>query len=110
MRIGWLVLAFAVVVTIAGCGGGDCPADQVSCGGSCFDPLSSNEHCGTCETSCSNGLVCGNGACGDRCPLGQAECDGTCADTDTDVANCGDCGHACGAGDVCTDGICHEPC
>src|SRR5262245_53433555 len=100
MRIGWTVVVFCVLGLTA-CSGGECPADQLSCGGTCIDPLNSNAHCGTCDNACSNGLVCGNGACGDACPLGQSECGGTCADTTTDATNCGGCGMACAAGDVC---------
>lgn len=103
-------IALVCALVLVGCGSPNCEANQVACGNSCIDPLSNNQNCGTCGTTCENGLVCGNGACGNGCPLGQEECGGTCAEVLSDVANCGGCGVACEAGDVCTDGICHAPC
>ena len=48
-----------------------CAAPQIICGSatkpnctaSCFDPKSSNLHCGACDNQCTNGKVCTAGKC-----------------------------------------------
>ena len=40
-----------------------CPLNYVNCGGSCVDLPSNADNCGTCGSSCQNGLVCSAGQC-----------------------------------------------
>jgi hypothetical protein len=94
---------------VGGQGGGGgpvvhCPAPTISCGGACFDPAVSNEHCGLCSISCSDGSFCEAGAC--TCVPGQTKCGDICTDVGSDPANCHACGHACDPGEVCEGGVC----
>jgi hypothetical protein len=40
-----------------------CPAGQTNCGGTCFDLLTTDAHCGACETSCPAEQACVGGQC-----------------------------------------------
>ncbi len=97
-----------------------CPSGLVACRGACVD-LSSEEHCGACETRCAAGEVCARNA-GDAgvawtcvraaCPEGQTFCDGVgCVDLTRDSAHCGTCERACdgtatGTVQRCVAGVC----
>ncbi len=92
----------------------DCPAAQINCGGTCVDPMTSEAHCGDCDTACAGGDTCRDGACAFVCTAPNLECDDgaggvVCADVRTDEANCGGCGMACGPGAVCNAGRCACP-
>src|SRR4051794_23284151 len=82
VRMGTKHFAAAIataVVVLAGCSrqppapgnGGDggqvipteCPSGQTLCGDTCADLKSSEEHCGSCGTSCGVGTACANSAC-----------------------------------------------
>ena len=71
MRGGVLVFLAAV-----GCGGGSgvdaappCPPGELSCDGTCIDPLIDQNHCGNCETTCSADQECREGSCEIRCDV-----------------------------------------
>lgn len=81
-----------------------CPAGDLQCGARCFDPMTSNEHCGACDNACSGGKTCDGGAC--VCPTGTTDCNGTCVSLSSDDANCGMCGVACRSDQSCSGGTC----
>jgi hypothetical protein len=78
------VLAWSIAVGLFACGdvavkvdGGksdapdpdalSCPATQLACGSSCIDPMTTAEHCGTCENACqTTGSMCMAGHCVDN--------------------------------------------
>jgi hypothetical protein len=41
-----------------------CAPGQIRCGGSCVDPASDSEHCGSCATACAPVNACTSGTCG----------------------------------------------
>jgi hypothetical protein len=97
------------------CTGGAC------CGGQCFDILTDESHCGSCNIVCSALTTCCGGEChdlksspqhcgqcGSACPGGSC-CDGQCFNTQSDQAHCGSCDVACSAGQLCCDGTCVDP-
>ena len=55
----------------------DC--DALLANGCEADLLSSANHCGTCNTTCTGGMDCNDGLC--VCPSGQSDCSGTCYDS-----------------------------
>jgi hypothetical protein len=71
------------------------------------DPLSTPQHCGSCELACEAGQLCQAGKC--QCPANQTACGKDCVDTQTSTSNCGSCMHACAAGEVCMAGACLGP-
>lgn len=109
--------ALALLVALAGCGGGEtkiepltCSDDTVRCGDSCIDTDSDPRHCGGCDNACAAGEICIEGGCAVACPEGQELCDGTCADISNDPLHCGGCENACAAGEVCVEGGCEVAC
>jgi hypothetical protein len=42
-----------------------CMAPQLACGTSCVDPMTSNDHCGSCDVTCATGTKCMVGHCVD---------------------------------------------
>jgi hypothetical protein len=78
-----------------------CPIGQLSCGGSCVDPMSDGSNCGgcgqTCHGRCSMGICCG---------ANQTACGGTCFDTQSDPMHCGPNCSMCALGLLCTNGAC----
>ena len=63
------MLIAALSLAVAGCGesDGDCPTGQSKCDGQCVDTATDPEHCGGCDTACSQDQFCHLGACVDRC-------------------------------------------
>lgn len=79
------------------------PGDDVQlCDGDCVDLDASPDHCGDCDTVCTQG-DCVDGEC--TCPP-EFECDGTCVDLDTDEDHCGVCDGECAPGQACIGGTC----
>jgi hypothetical protein len=56
----------------AGSDGGGCAAGAIACAGSCVDPQTSPQHCGTCGHACGATEECKAGACQ------EASCDEPC--------------------------------
>jgi hypothetical protein len=80
------------------------------------DVSSDPQHCGDCETPCSDvgarKVSCDAGACVLQCQQGRADCDGKAstgceATLASDQKNCGACGVSCGQR-TCSKGLC-EP-
>jgi hypothetical protein len=123
--IGFVWIAFAACGGGGG-GGGDkgptqtCTAGQVSCDGSCIDPLMDENHCGasgTCTgadagTACASDHFCNQGSC--ACSSSQVECGGDCIDPRSDEGHCGasgtctgtSAGTACASDHFCNQGSC----
>jgi hypothetical protein len=100
-------------------GFGDCDADVDT--GCEQDLLEDPEHCGACDTVCSNdngSTRCENGECVPTCAEGFADCNGDPQDgCETDIAtsarHCGACGERCvpdNATGLCVDGACEATC
>ncbi len=112
---------------------GTCSLPEISCGGTCVDPSTSQDYCGAtgnctganAGTSCNDtpamGAHCYAGVCG--CPPGTGQesgycqtcsapttllCSGSCVDPTTN-ANCGTCGNACTGTQTCVSGMCTSP-
>lgn len=85
-----------------------CPAAQSLCEGGCIDLDSSPSHCGTCDSACTVGEACVEGAC--QCLAGFAPCATGCVDLSLEPQDCGSCGHACAADEVCSAGTCAANC
>jgi hypothetical protein len=74
--------------------GSACPSPNTCCGDGCFNLMTDDAHCGTCDTDCTAvGQQCSQGNC---CPPGQTFCAGSCVDTLTSHDHCGSCGNSCG--------------
>jgi hypothetical protein len=43
-----------------------CEAPKLTCGGACFDPMTSDQHCGDCDTTCAASTTCVAGHCADN--------------------------------------------
>ena len=85
---------------------GDCNTDPSD---GCETPLDTNDHCGSCDTSCTSPEFCFEGSCTDQCPDGLTNCGGSCIDISSDVQNCGGCGTSCSyahAQAACSQGSC----
>src|SRR5204863_1842215 len=96
------------------CGGGQCGfvcnTSLANCGGTCVDPNSDPNNCGTCGNQCDSG-ICSNGVCV-AVRLGQTctTCGNNCVDLQSNAAHCGSCSHACQPfNEVCLGGICQPP-
>jgi endo-1,4-beta-xylanase len=69
--LGFSLLLSLSVSGLGGCGGGndedsepgECPGAMTFCGDECVDTESSDAHCGECDSSCGDGLVCTEGSC-----------------------------------------------
>jgi hypothetical protein len=88
-----------------------CADGESVCDRECVNLQTSDEHCGECGISCSDGKSCQNGSC--QCPVGQTECQGTCIDPMTDNNNCGGCpdggtGTVCAGNQTCVGGKCAQ--
>ncbi len=65
----------------------------------CTNTSTDSSHCGSCDTSCSTGQECKNGACtAIVCPAGQTLCGSRCIE--------GLCGKTCDEGQTCSAGAC----
>ncbi len=76
--------------------------DVQLCDGDCIDLDASPDHCGDCDTVCTQG-DCVDGAC--TCPP-EDQCDGVCVQLGSDPDHCGVCETACAPGQACIDGTC----
>jgi hypothetical protein len=89
-----------------------CPAPGILCDGPigtgqiCVDPTNDSDHCGNCQTACSDLEECVNRVC--ECAAEYDVCGSLCVDFQTDIANCGECGNHCGNGE-CFEGGCICP-
>lgn len=79
-----------------------CENGLALCGTSCVDTLTSNTHCGACDSPCAEGQTCMGGDC--TCSGGLSACGEECVDTDTNVYHCGDCNERCLG--TCEEGEC----
>lgn len=88
-----------------------CPSGQMDCHGTCVDPLTDVNHCGSCDVCCPSFSDCDQGHC--DCPYGSVLCRGptclACALVNTDPMNCGACGRRCLRGARCEAGTCSCP-
>ena len=123
-----LVLRVFVVVSVGACGsvGGNvgvdaavCAAPSMVCDGTCVNPTSDNQNCGTCGNACPAGEACdGMGTCAATCHAGFLTCEGACSDPMTDDHHCGATSDCTGANagvdctmtdQTCVSGVCDYP-
>lgn len=90
--------------------GAGCQAPLELCAGVCVDTQHDPQHCGGCDASCGEGLLCAAGACGVACGASAVACGEDCADLQIDPAHCGACDHACAPGVACVVGSCVPDC
>lgn len=84
------------------------PGLVMGASGSCIDPNSNPQACGTPPVSCPTGTpFCANGTCTTACG-GLDTCGNACVDTQTNPLHCGDCGNVCGRDEVCVQGNCES--
>ncbi|HEY4221125.1 MAG TPA: hypothetical protein VGO62_07275, partial [Myxococcota bacterium] len=86
-----------------------CGPYEERCGATCTAVTIDPDHCGGCETICSDAQVCAGGACVDAaggCLGNTVPCGRACVDTDSDNANCGGCGAPCSGTQGCAAGAC----
>jgi hypothetical protein len=77
-----------------------CAPGELQCGARCFEPMDDEQHCGSCDNTCTGGKLCNQGNC--ECPQGTTECNGTCVSLATDEQHCGMCNDPCRADMVCS--------
>jgi hypothetical protein len=96
-----------------------CSGGKANCEGTCADLQTDADHCGACDTECSqtaNSLpVCAAGKCTLACTGSFLNCNGQVPDgcevnPDVDPANCGACGTECPPGNICKGGECELNC
>lgn len=85
----------------SGDGDGDCADGELSCSEQCFDPLTSDEHCGECDNTCQvSGPIggelggCDAGECKPRlvcAPPAVASCSEICLINAGSGSTCADC-------------------
>ncbi|MBK7829522.1 MXAN_6577-like cysteine-rich protein [Nannocystis sp.] len=90
--------------------GAGCQAPLELCAGVCVDTQHDPQHCGGCDASCGDSLVCVAGACGVACGASAVACGEDCSDLQIDPAHCGACDHACAPGVACVAGSCVPDC
>ncbi|MFO0684482.1 MAG: hypothetical protein U0234_20680 [Sandaracinus sp.] len=78
-----------------------CTDAETCCNGHCVDPSSDEMHCGSCTDTCS--------AAGSQCCMDATSGAGMCLDTLEDPMNCGACGNVCNGGQLCCAGACIDP-
>jgi uncharacterized repeat protein (TIGR01451 family)/MYXO-CTERM domain-containing protein len=109
--------------TVGSCNAGSADCNHLAGDGCEYDTNgfpSDRNHCGNCDTRCSNTEICQGGACvPSTCAAGRADCAPPAGDCETSVAsdrnNCGGCGivcappHATGSCNLgaCTIGTCN---
>ena len=86
-------------------GYGDCDKDYSN---GCEAPLSTDNNCGACSTTCTGGKSCKSGSC--QCPTGSTDCNGDCVNLQTDGKHCGKCSNVCPSGQLCANGECSTEC
>ena len=83
--------------------------DGATDGPTCMPPYNTPEHCGDCDTKCTEATpLCGlDGVfkCVARCDPPLVTCGTVCVDTNSDEKNCGGCGNVCPSG-ICQAGGC----
>lgn len=89
----------------------DCLSGLTECNMACVNLQTSNDHCGTCNSSCAPNESCVAGSCMAEltCTSPEMDCGGSCTDVRSDSNNCGRCGIQCGEGESCTRGSCEPP-
>lgn len=105
------------------CDGGTCSSacagGKENCDGTCADLTTDEQHCGSCETTCTqtaNSLpVCAASKCTLACTSGFLNCNGQLPDgcevnPNVDPTNCGTCGNDCASGEICATGECKLNC
>lgn len=99
---GWLELVSTSVeaVTLVGCG------NMAYCDGECVDVQWNDDHCGSCNESCSAIEYCEYGECESNCDWNEIPCGNACVDPNSDTSHCGGCNLPCDAGQTCSGGAC----
>ena len=93
-----------------------CAPHMTVCNGSCVDPNTDHDNCGTCAVACGASEVCYLGQCNPTCPDGTTQCGGGCTDLQSDPNHCGDCtavdagSVVCDSNQVCNLGQCAASC
>jgi hypothetical protein len=105
--------AFAMYSSYAATAGSIAGYCGLVCSGKCVDETVDPNHCGDCDTICSQGQVCSSGSCVTR--AGATMCAGSYVNLQSNTSNCGSCGAACPVGGVhtspaCASGSCSLPC
>ncbi len=92
-----------------------CSGQAIRCFGTCVDPTSSAQHCGTCGNACPTpanaDATCNSGSCGFQCQSMFEDCDNDHANgcevqLNNDAENCGACGNACDTALYCRSAQC----
>ncbi len=86
---------------------GGCRIGEQACGGTCSDPDSDHDNCGSCGHACPANQSCSLGFCQPACDSGLFPCRGGCLDFRTNPTSCGDCGVNCISG-ICEAGSCAD--
>ena len=71
--------------------------------------LTDPDHCGTCETECTDDQVCTASGCDLQCPGEVDPCNDACPDYTSDPNNCSECDHVCSFENAeanCVDSAC----
>ena len=98
-----------------------CTTPDIMCSGTCVNPNSDPNNCGTCGDVCTaptgGTTSCVGGACAPACGTGTALCgtgpSAACVNTQSNVNNCGACGNVCNSRNgtaSCTNGGCSIVC
>jgi hypothetical protein len=88
-------------------GGCSCVPGEFCCMGTCIDPNTDDDHCGSCEIACEADEYCDARVCTPFCAPGLTYCpmSGLCVDTTIDPDNCGGCNVICASG-ICDTSTC----
>jgi hypothetical protein len=84
-----------------------CAIGETECASGCTDTLHDHDHCGDCDTACSEDAFCVDGICDPDCNAPLHLCNHRCVDFSNDAYNCGSCRHTCRSG-ICTSGVCSD--
>lgn len=92
-----------------------CPVStQLSCKGTCIDPMNDPANCGQCGITCDPASLCSHGVCASLCTNGEQACatgdGGLCTNLQSDNNHCGSCDASCQVLQVCTNGACQGGC
>ncbi len=87
-----------------------CIPSELKCLSQCVNPKANSSFCGSCNTQCKEGELCGAGQCfkADTCPVTLPDKNehGGCTDQNSDPTCCGAACSRCGATLACVKGFC----